>query len=112
MSESHAYNMDCTEALKEFPDGFFELCIADPPYGINVTGRHKVKGNTSPLVGGGGRAFGGNRRLREGPPSPLRDGGGVQVATLKGESKSSKSHLNFILCSMMAPRRTQTHLGS
>ena len=41
MSVSKAYNMDCMEALKAFPDGYFELCIADPPYGINVTGRHR-----------------------------------------------------------------------
>jgi len=41
MSVSQVYNMDCMEALKEFPDGYFELCIADPPYGINVTGRHR-----------------------------------------------------------------------
>ena len=41
MSVSKAYNMDCMEALKDFPDGYFELCIADPPYGINVTGRHR-----------------------------------------------------------------------
>jgi DNA modification methylase len=41
MSVSNVYNMDCMEALKAFPDGYFELCIADPPYGINVTGRHR-----------------------------------------------------------------------
>ena len=36
-----AYNMDCMEAMKEFPDKFFDLCVADPPYGINITGRHR-----------------------------------------------------------------------
>ncbi len=35
MSESHAYNRDCMDALKEFPDGYFDLIIADPPYQIN-----------------------------------------------------------------------------
>ena len=30
------YNMDCMEAMKQFPDGFFDLAIVDPPYGINV----------------------------------------------------------------------------
>lgn len=30
------YNMDCMEAMKEFPDGFFDLAIVDPPYGINA----------------------------------------------------------------------------
>ena len=28
------YNMDCMEAMKTFPDGFFDLAIVDPPYGI------------------------------------------------------------------------------
>lgn len=27
------YNMDCMEALRAFPDNYFELSIADPPYG-------------------------------------------------------------------------------
>ena len=27
------YNMNCMDALKEFPDKFFELAIVDPPYG-------------------------------------------------------------------------------
>jgi hypothetical protein len=112
MSVSNAYNMDCMEALKEFPDGYFGLCIADPPYGINVTGRHKAKDGNTPLIGGGGRAFGGNRRLRDGPPRPFRNRGGAETAALKGESKSSKSSLRFILCSMIAPHRTQIHSGS
>ena len=30
------YNMDCLEAMKEFPDKYFELAIVDPPYGINI----------------------------------------------------------------------------
>lgn len=27
------YNMDCMDAMKQFPDGFFDLAIVDPPYG-------------------------------------------------------------------------------
>lgn len=30
------YNMDCMDGMKEFPDGFFDLAIVDPPYGINA----------------------------------------------------------------------------
>lgn len=30
------YNMDCVEAMKQFPDGFFDLAIVDPPYGIGI----------------------------------------------------------------------------
>ena len=27
------YNLDCMEAIKEYPDNHFELAIVDPPYG-------------------------------------------------------------------------------
>lgn len=27
------YNMDCMEGMKQFPDGFFDLAVVDPPYG-------------------------------------------------------------------------------
>lgn len=42
--------MDCMEGMKGFPDNYFDLAIVDPPYGINITGRHKC----GALVGGGG----------------------------------------------------------
>ena len=29
------YNMDCMDGMKQFPDGYFDLAIVDPPYGIN-----------------------------------------------------------------------------
>lgn len=28
-----AYNMDCMEGMREFPDGYFDLAVVDPPYG-------------------------------------------------------------------------------
>lgn len=31
---SKVFNRDCMEAMREFPDKFFELAIVDPPYGI------------------------------------------------------------------------------
>lgn len=34
-------NMDCMEAMKEFPDKFFELAIVDPPYGLGIDGQKK-----------------------------------------------------------------------
>ena len=45
------YNMDCMEALKLFPDGFFDLAIVDPPYG----GGYVEADETDPakLSGGG-----------------------------------------------------------
>lgn len=47
--EPGLYNMDCMEAMRQFPDGFFDLAVVDPPYGISVTSRHKG----GALVGGG-----------------------------------------------------------
>lgn len=41
------YNMDCMEAMKGFPDGFFDLAICDPPYWINIASHHCGK-----VVGG------------------------------------------------------------
>lgn len=40
------YNMDCMEGMKQFPDGFFDLAVVDPPYGLDassVQGSGKLK---------------------------------------------------------------------
>ena len=34
--ESKAFNMDCMEGMKQYPDKYFDLAVVDPPYGINV----------------------------------------------------------------------------
>ena len=52
-----AFNRDCMEAMKEFPDGFFDLACVDPPYGISVTARHPFEGDMAKLVGGGWTAI-------------------------------------------------------
>ena len=31
---SEVYNCDCLEYMRTLPDNHFDLCIADPPYGI------------------------------------------------------------------------------
>ena len=36
-------NRDCMEAMKEFPDKFFDLAIVDPPYGIGVQSMNFTK---------------------------------------------------------------------
>jgi len=36
MIRSEVFNRDCLEAIKEFPDGYFDLAVVDPPYGIGV----------------------------------------------------------------------------
>lgn len=33
---SEVYNADCLEYMRSLPDKYFNLCIADPPYGINI----------------------------------------------------------------------------
>ena len=33
------YNIDCMEAMQQIPDGYFQLAIIDPPYGIGESGR-------------------------------------------------------------------------
>lgn len=38
MPISIAENRDCMDAMKEFPDKFFDLAVVDPPYGINIKG--------------------------------------------------------------------------
>lgn len=38
MPTSEVYNMDCMEYMKTIPDKFFDLVIADPPYGIETRG--------------------------------------------------------------------------
>ena len=35
MPTSEVYNMDCLEYMQSLPDNYFDLCIADPPYGIS-----------------------------------------------------------------------------
>lgn len=60
MAKSEAFNMDCMEALKEFPDKYFDLAVVDPPYGDGVAERERerrqaveqVRGTIRPLQDG------------------------------------------------------------
>lgn len=38
MPISEVYNVDCLEYMRSLPDKHFDLCIADPPYGIGECG--------------------------------------------------------------------------
>ena len=38
MPISEVYNVDCLEYMRSLPDKYFDLCIADPPYGIGECG--------------------------------------------------------------------------
>ena len=35
--KNEAFCRDCMEALKEFPDKYFDLAVVDPPYGDALT---------------------------------------------------------------------------
>lgn len=83
--------MDCMDAMKGFPDGFFDLAIVDPPYGMDITGRHVVSGDGSKIVGGGH---------------------GLSAVTMKAPSASAKSRLNFTTPSTTRSRRTKAILRS
>lgn len=42
---NNIYNMDCLQAMKHFPDNYFDLAIVDPPYGIKESA-HRAKSRT------------------------------------------------------------------
>ena len=35
--KSDVYNVDCVTFMRTLPDNYFNLCIADPPYGIGIS---------------------------------------------------------------------------
>ena len=92
------YNMDCMDGMREFPDGYFELAIVDPPYGINV-------GSASMGAGGGRRAS--QKPLRE-----KQAGGGTEQSAVRNRSGKiqvggvSASIPKFTRRSMIATHRT------
>lgn len=133
MSLSEVFNRDCMEALREYPDDFFDLACVDPPYGISVTVRHKAKpGDGRVQLVGSARPFGGKRTgamdadpesqaanpvtetaasgSTADPATAARPSGGV--IQMKGASKSSLTRLRFIMRSTTAPRRTRSISGS
>ena len=40
---SEVHNCNCLEYMKSLPDKFFDLCIADPPFGINIHKSGRLK---------------------------------------------------------------------
>jgi len=48
------YNCDCMELLKQTPDNYYDICVVDPPYGIERF--KKPAGNTR---------FGSSKRMQE-----------------------------------------------
>lgn len=59
---SVAENADCVQAMKQYPDGYFDLAVVDPPYGgggvrVQAPGRDAVRRTVRPIqayrTGGG-----------------------------------------------------------
>ena len=76
------YNMDCMEGMKNFPDGFFDLAIVDPPYGIGIG--HPINNDITVVGGAVGHSA---------------------VSTVYGASTKALAKTNFIIRSMTARHR-------
>lgn len=47
MPESNVFCADCLPAMREYPDGYFDLAVVDPPYGI---GKKLLRGGHTGVV--------------------------------------------------------------
>lgn len=83
-SESAFVCADCMDVMRRFPDGYFDLSIVDPPYGINM-------GHTCGIGRGGVR-------------TPVR--GGTHQISVYGDSTKALAKQNFTIRSTIARRRT------
>ena len=41
------HNCDCMELMKQLPDKCVDLCLCDPPYGINSHKQNKTRGKAA-----------------------------------------------------------------
>lgn len=86
------YNMDCMEALRRFPDSFFDLAIVDPPYGGGYVAQDHATG-----LHGGGSSWAGNERGRWGQrfdryhigPAAVSGGGGHPDSRVKAQTDAT-----------------------
>ena len=46
MSELNITNEDNMALMARYPDNYFDLAIADPPYGINITKNKRLNNNS------------------------------------------------------------------
>lgn len=68
-----AYNEDCLEVMKRYPDNYFDLAVVDPPYGggggVNLTAEKGSEGGltaTKKIARTGGKwaaKYGKNHKL-------------------------------------------------
>ena len=74
-SESAFVCADCMDVMRRFPDGYFDLSIVDPPYGINM-------GHTCGIGRGG---------------TTDHSGGGTPQISVYGENTKALAKVNFII---------------
>ena len=46
--KSEVFLMDCMELMKKYPDGYFDLAVVDPPYGIGEASGRESSRNKAP----------------------------------------------------------------
>lgn len=51
MSSSVVYNEDCLEVMRRYPDGYFDLAVTDPPYGLGIDGQKERRDIRNPHQG-------------------------------------------------------------
>ena len=92
------YCMDCMEAMRQFPDGFFDLAIVDPPYGIGAERFANGSGAKDHPQGSSARRVARNRKVGVNNVSKVLDEGfyhmdcmeGMNSAKLNGSSSYHK----------------------
>ena len=52
---SEVHNIDCLEYMRTLPDNYFQLAIADPPYGINAANMSNTQSMRNRLQQGAGK---------------------------------------------------------
>lgn len=100
------YLMDCMEAMKRFPDRFFDLAICDPPYGIGADGFNNGSGASKDKA-----VYGTAQRLRK---NRLNSGGGCAEKPMSESIGLFMGHLAAgagILCRIDARLSKPDHLG-
>ena len=73
MAQSFAFNCDCMDAMKEFPDKFFDLAVVDPPYGIGVMTMNYTKSGAVRTHGHSAAARRDYRRQSEWDVKPTKE---------------------------------------
>lgn len=97
MPESITYNIDCLEYMRKLPDNFFDLAVADPPFGDGIDHENGVKS---------GDRFDGSRMAKyreDRAPTYNRFG------TPGSRFEKYKSAPNMLLSADGEPMSTHTH---